>query len=171
MAVMFFSTAAAILLFDLWSKWHVSNHPPPGGRAALVPGLIEIINVKMNEGAAFGLGKGMAPLFVLVSLLASAAMVWVAFRYGRSSRLLTVALGLLLGGALGNVWDRLFCGGKVRDFIDLYIGKWRYPATFNVADAAICFGCGMVFLYSFRKPKKKTQEKGTTRERKKKRGK
>jgi len=168
--IVFLAVAAALLLLDLWSKQfvfrkaqarlHLSTpaetiaavkelgHVPLG---VLIPGVIDV-QASVNMGAAFGLGKGMAHLFLVFSLVASAVVIWIACKYAASSRLLTVALGLLLAGALGNAWDRALHGGIVRDFIDLHLAGWHYPAIFNIADVAICFGCGMIVLHSFRKP-------------------
>ncbi len=106
--------------------------------------------ISRNRGAVFGLGQGMTALLIAFTIFAGAAIVWAQWRYGRSSRLLSTGLGLLLGGAIGNLYDRLLFG-SVRDFIDLYFGSYHWH-TFNIADAAICVGCGFVILFSFRKP-------------------
>ncbi len=98
------------------------------------------LNLSFNSGAAFGLGKGLAPVLAPLGIL----LVLALLGFGRSAltnRPGAIALGLVLGGALGNVGDRLFRehGGSVVDFIDL---QW-WP-IFNVADAAI--SCGVVLL-------------------------
>ena len=133
---------------DLWSKRHVFGALPAGEDYRLIPRLITL-RISLNEGAAFGLGKGMAWLFVAVSVAACAGMAWAVWRYGAGSRLLTIGLGLITSGAIGNLWDRIMHGGVVRDFILLHIGGWTYPAIFNVADVAICVGCAMVLWHSF----------------------
>lgn len=152
MAVIFYGTAAGALALDLWSKWHVFRTLAPGVSYRFVPHVLSL-QPWMNEGAAFGMGRGFGPVFVAVSVAASAAILWGVYRYGRQSGFLTAGLGLLLSGALGNVYDRIFYGWGVRDFLDLHVGGWHYPAIFNVADVAICVGCGMVILYSLRAPK------------------
>lgn len=103
------------------------------------------LNLSYNRGAAFGLGKGLAPLLVAggVALL----VVLAGFSRGLTGRLPTFALGLVLGGAAGNLVDRLFRGhdGAVVDFIDL---QW-WP-VFNVADMAIVCGAILLVLTSGR---------------------
>ena len=151
MAVIFYGTAGVWLGMDLLSKWYVFRALEPGRVYRFIPHVLNL-RLSMNEGAAFSLGRGWGPLFVAFSAVASVVVIWCAHKYGWRSRFLTVALGLLLSGALGNVYDRILLGGRVRDFLDLHVGTWHYPAIFNVADVAICVGCGMVFLYAFRKP-------------------
>lgn len=153
MAVIFYGTTVAALALDLWSKWHVFHTLKMGPTYSFIPHLLSL-RLSMNEGAAFGMGKGWGAFFVIVSLAASAAIIWGAHKYGRHSRFLTVGMGLLLSGALGNVYDRIFHAWQVRDFLDLHLGAWRYPAIFNVADMAICAGCGIIILYSFLAPPK-----------------
>lgn len=103
------------------------------------------LNLSYNRGAAFGLGKGLAPLLVAggVALL----VVLASFSRSLTGRLPTLALGLVLGGASGNLVDRLFRGhdGAVVDFIDL---QW-WP-VFNVADMAIVCGAILLVLTSGR---------------------
>lgn len=103
------------------------------------------LNLSYNRGAAFGLGKGLAPLLVAggVALL----VVLAGFSRSLTGRLPTFALGLVLGGASGNLVDRLFRGhdGAVVDFIDL---QW-WP-VFNVADMAIVCGAVLLVLTSGR---------------------
>ncbi|MGI8684346.1 MAG: signal peptidase II [Acidimicrobiales bacterium] len=98
------------------------------------------LNLSFNSGAAFGLGQGLAPLLVVVGVVMVVALVSIS-RSAGTSMPAVVALGLVLGGAVGNLTDRLFRdhGGSVVDFIDL---QW-WP-VFNVADAAIT--CGAVLL-------------------------
>ncbi len=105
-----------------------------------------------NYGAAFSLlgdaGGWQRWLFVAIAIGVSGALVvWLA-RLPASARFTAVALALVIGGAIGNLWDRL-ARGAVVDFIDLYYGTWHWPA-FNVADMAICVGAGMLVLESLR---------------------
>lgn len=151
----FFAIAALTLLLDLGAKWYVftCRRFAVGTVRPLIPGVLTL-HVSWNPGAAFGFGKGWGTLLVLIALVAAAGIIWAAFKYGPASRLLTAALGLLLGGAAGNVWDRLLHGGQVRDFIDLHLGSLHWPGIFNIADAAITIGCCLVVLSSFRTPRK-----------------
>ncbi len=98
------------------------------------------LNLSFNSGAAFGLGKGLAPVLAPLGILLLLVLLGFA-RSAATTRAGAIGMGLVLGGALGNLGDRLFGGhgGSVVDFIDL---QW-WP-VFNAADAAI--SCGVVLL-------------------------
>lgn len=97
-----------------------------------------------NTGMAFGVGQG-AALWLLIGI-AVAISTWLFLWLLRTGRpVVAVGLGLAIGGALGNVLDRLRLG-SVRDFIDVYWRDWHWPA-FNLADAAIVTGLAMVILF------------------------
>ena len=91
-----------------------------------------------NTGAAFGLFRGRSLLFILISAAASVAIVFFSREIAKLRRFEQVAFGLVLGGALGNLIDRVRTGAVV-DFIDIGFGSLRWPA-FNVADSAITIG-------------------------------
>lgn len=106
-----------------------------------------------NSGAAFSFlsdaGGWQRWFFVGLALIVSVAIVvWVA-RLPKNDKWMAVSLTLILGGALGNVIDRILYG-YVIDFIDVFYGDWHWPA-FNIADSAICVGVVMMLLDSFRK--------------------
>jgi signal peptidase II len=109
------------------------------------------LNLVRNPGSAFGLGRGIGPLLAVVAFV----MVVVLIRLGKvvSTRPTAVALGSVLGGAIGNLLDRLFrpgrgiLGGYVVDFVDL---QW-WP-VFNVADSAIVVGAILLFVLQWREP-------------------
>lgn len=131
------ATAAAVVVLDQLSKSWALRALDDGPRHLL---WTLRLNLSFNSGVAFGLGRGMAPLLVVVAVV----LVVLLSRIGRTMATTAgaaAALGLLLGGAAGNLVDRLFRdhGGAVVDFIDL---QW-WP-VFNVADAAIT--CGAVLL-------------------------
>ena len=102
-----------------------------------------------NDGAIFGLFRDQALLFGIISLAVVAAIVWFHRASGRST-VISLALGLLLGGAIGNMIDR-FRFGYVIDFLDVYVGRYHWPA-FNVADSAICIGIVLLFFDMRKKP-------------------
>ena len=93
------------------------------------------ITLVHNTGALFGLFHGQAVVFGIASLAVIGLIIWYQARTAGSGLLPAVALGLLLGGAIGNLSDRLRMEYVV-DFVDMGIGEWRFY-TFNVADAAI----------------------------------
>jgi signal peptidase II len=126
--------AIAVLVIDQLAKeWIVATLPTPGDQRVLIDGLLTIVHGQ-NSGALFGLLPQSAPIFAVVSLGVVALIVVYHQRAGRGY-LTTVALGLLLGGAIGNLLDRLQFGYVV-DWVDMGIGSWRF-FTYNIADAAI----------------------------------
>jgi len=103
-----------------------------------------------NTGAAFsflaGEGGWQRWFFIVVAVLASGFLVWMLRRGG--NRMLCLGLALILGGALGNLWDRIMLG-RVTDYLLFHYAGWSWPA-FNVADSAITVGAACLILDSFR---------------------
>lgn len=130
---LFAAVALAVLLADQATKALVAAAFAVGEGTEVLGEWLRIVHWR-NSGILFGLLPRTAPAFALVSLLVIAGLVWYHRQAGRGI-LLTLALALLLGGALGNLVDRLRWG-SVLDFVDMGIGAWRFY-TYNVADAAI----------------------------------
>ena len=106
------------------------------------------LRVAGNKGAAWGLFRDLpetwrVPFFVAIAVVAVVVIV-LFYRGARGQKVLSVALTLILGGALGNLTDRVRLGYVV-DFIDSYYGAWHWP-TFNVADIAISVGVGLLLV-------------------------
>jgi len=121
------------------------------GARAVIPGFLNL-SLSKNPGAAFGILRGQNLLLIGISLAAMAFILYMQLRGLRKTVLSSVALGLMLGGALGNLVDRLYLG-VVRDFIDAHLGARHWP-TFNVADMVLCVGAGLLILVMGReKPK------------------
>jgi signal peptidase II len=125
--------------------WVVANYQV-GVPVSIVGDFIRIVP-SHNTGALFGLFRDQAPIFALLSLVVIGLIVWYESRAG-GSMLVTIALGLLLGGAIGNLGDRLRLGYVV-DFVDMGIGTWRWY-TFNVADASISTAVLLLLLIALR---------------------
>ena len=137
---------AAVVLLDQASKQWVASTLALHPSKPIVEGFFHITYVR-NTGAAFSLlaGKSAAfrvPFFALVSLVAGFALVTFVRRTPASQRLVLVACGAVLGGAVGNLVDRLRYG-EVIDFLDLHWRAYYWPA-FNVADS--CISVGVIFL-------------------------
>jgi len=131
--LLFFGLAATVVVLDQLSKaWIVAN-VSPGETVGLIGSYLRLIYSE-NDGGLFGLFKGNALLFAGVSIVVVGLIV--AFhRWSSPSRSTSIALGLLLGGAVGNLVDRIR-DGFVIDFVDMGVGDIRFY-TYNVADAAI----------------------------------
>ena len=143
----------AVLVLDQWTKWLVETHLAGRDSVEVVPHLLNFIHVR-NTGVAFGLfaAHGDAVGTWILTGLGMAALVFVGYYFKVvpiSDRPLLVALALVLGGAVGNLVDRVTTGG-VTDFIDFYVGTYHWH-TFNVADSAITIGIALMVLSTFRK--------------------
>ena len=127
---------------DLLSKWAVGRLNLQPGEELLKEFPIFGIVWTMNKGGIFGLGQGFTPFFVLASLGAIGVILWLLYSAPKDRVGLQITLGMVLAGALGNLYDRIFLGG-VRDFINFHFITW--PA-FNVADVCISVGCCLLVL-------------------------
>jgi signal peptidase II len=151
--------AVAVIAIDQLSKYAVSTTLPLGGTWSPFPGPTPFFQIvyTYNTGVAFGLLKELGPGFFLIPL----AVVVIILLYARKLRgdhwLAPAALGLMLGGALGNVMDRIWLG-HVIDFIDVGIGSTRWY-TSNVADIAIVSGVILLGLATVLDERKVQKEK------------
>ncbi len=141
----FLGLAAVVAVADQLTKAWLVSFLEPGQRTDVAGEYIRLVH-SQNSGALFGLFKDQALLFGLVSIGVVGLIVWFHGNSGRNT-LLSVALGLLLGGALGNMIDRLRLGYVV-DFVDLGIGTLRWY-TFNVADAAVSGAILLLIMSTF----------------------
>jgi len=144
--------AVAVLALDRYTKWLISHRLSMHDSMTVIPGFFRIIHTE-NPGAAFGIFAdspaqwkvGLLIVFSMVALLIVTALLW------KTSHIMTstgVGLALILGGAIGNLWDRIV-SQRVVDFLLFYIGRYQWPA-FNVADSAIVIGaCLLVFEIVF----------------------
>jgi signal peptidase II len=131
--LVFFGLALTVLVLDQLTKAWLTSNLSPGEVMSVIGDYVRLV-YSQNSGALFGLFRDNALLFGIVSIVVIGLIVAYQRQVG-SSLYLSIALGLLLGGALGNVTDRLRLGYVV-DFVDIGIGALRWY-TFNVADAAI----------------------------------
>ncbi len=148
---------AGILLADQLTKLAVVRQfpdPKAHHEMVVVPGFLNLVHLT-NDGAAFSMLKGQNTLLAAISLLAMVGLVYYRRSFDNHHPTAKIALGLLLGGILGNLVDR-FARGSVVDFIHVYIerregGQWSWPA-FNVADSAICIGVLLLFIRAWKSP-------------------
>ena len=145
---LFWWVVAFIVGVDQLTKALVVSSLPAYDSRSIIPGLLDLVHVH-NAGVAFGLLNNLEPPFrwLLTTALALAALVGISYyaRYIRAEeRLARIGLSLILGGALGNLVDRLR-QSYVVDFVDFYWRGWHFWA-FNVADASITIGAIFVFI-------------------------
>ena len=151
--------SALVILADRLTKIWVAANIPMGGAIPVIPRVLRITHWT-NEGAAFSLfAESASPhlvRWVLVSFSAVAALVvlFLLVRLGSRFTATTVALALILAGALGNLHDRVLYGSVV-DFIEVHIFSYHWP-DFNVADSSIVIGACLLMLDSLLPHKEKT---------------
>lgn len=148
----FLLIALAVLALDQWTKWLIESHLPEQSSHEVIPGLLHISHVR-NTGVAFGMfaNGGRDGSSWVLSLFGLVALGLIAVLFHRTSakdRGLLSALAMVMGGAVGNLLDRI-SSGAVTDFIAVYLGSYRWP-DFNVADSAISIGLVLILFDSFR---------------------
>ncbi|MEW6184577.1 MAG: signal peptidase II [Thermodesulfobacteriota bacterium] len=131
-----------VFILDMITKAYIVSHFPLYSSRPVISGFFNLVHIQ-NKGVAFGILGGSAPAWrdILLLLFPVAAMVGIlifTFGYSQQKAGILLALGGILGGAQGNLVDRMRFGGVV-DFLDFFIGTYHWPA-FNVADSAISLG-------------------------------
>jgi len=147
------AVALATLLLDQLTKAAVVGSLGIGQRSPVCGTLVKLTHIR-NSGAVFGMMRGAGTYFTLFSLVAAVVLVVVLFFARRSSMLVRISLGMVLGGAVGNLIDRLRFGAVV-DFIDVGLSESTRWPCFNVADSAITIGVVLLIICSFAKPQER----------------
>jgi signal peptidase II len=140
--------ALAVLLLDRMTKWAIAQTIPLEDAVSIIPGFFRLTHLE-NTGAAFSLfADSTSPFrttllitFSVAALAVVSVLLWKDRSVFNSG---TLALSLILGGAVGNLWDRV-SDGRVTDFLDFFIGVHHWP-PFNIADSAIVAGALLLFL-------------------------
>ncbi|MBM7565734.1 signal peptidase II [Paenibacillus sacheonensis] len=136
--------AVFVLVVDYASKKWV-EHSLAMYETKHVLGDFFIITSIRNKGAAFSILQEKRTLFLIITLIVVAGIVWYLMKNRKSGKVLLLSgLGLVLGGAVGNFIDRLLYG-EVVDFLQFTFGSYVFP-IFNLADSGICIGVGMILL-------------------------
>ena len=156
------ATSLLVVLADRLSKAYIQHSTSLFDSSSIIPGWLRIVHTE-NPGAAFGvLAEGNA--FLRSAVLIGVSMVVLIFvasaLWSRGTAFTAAAtrlgLSLVLGGAIGNLYDRIF-HGTVTDFIEVYHGTWSFPA-FNVADSAITVGAILLLIDLLRPRRKQVEE-------------
>ena len=146
--------AAIVVMVDRLTKAVVADRITLHDSIDVVPGIFRLTHVQ-NQGAAFGLFSDSAfpwkvALLILFSLAALAVVSTLLWKNGNALNATAIALSLVFGGAVGNLWDRV-SSGRVIDFLDFYVGQHHWPA-FNIADSAIVVGALLLLSEIFMAP-------------------
>lgn len=144
--VIFWLLAAGGLVLDLWSKNAVFNwlEQQPNRSYSVIDGFLSLITAQ-NDGAAWSILSGKTFFLVMVSVAAIVLILVLFFFSGKQSRLIHISMGLFAAGVSGNLFDRIFNDGLVRDFIDVYYRNYHWP-TFNIADSLLCIGVVLLII-------------------------
>ena len=142
------SVGAIVVFLDQLTKWLIREIVLGTGRDIEVTGFFNIVEV-WNRGVSFGLFASDSPWtpYLLSALAIAISIVLIVWLRKAETTFLALALGFVIGGAIGNVFDR-FIWGRVYDFLDFHAAGYHWPA-FNVADAAISVGVALVLLDGF----------------------
>ena len=150
---------------QLLSNPHWSPIPPHDG-VVVIPGRILNLRLVLNDGAVFGIGSQQRGFFILFTIAALAIAGWIFSKHTDALHTIShVAIGCILGGGLGNLFDRLFIG-RVRDFMHLFPDRhlpfdWSWPGgntelfpwIFNSGDVLLLSGMGLLMIYFWKQPK------------------
>ena len=142
------SVGAIVVVLDQLTKWLIRDVVLDTARYIEVTGFFNIVEV-WNRGVSFGLFASDSPWtpYLLSALAIAISIVLIVWLRKAETTFLALALGFVIGGAIGNVFDR-FIWGRVYDFLDFHAAGYHWPA-FNVADAAISVGVALILLDGF----------------------
>lgn len=136
---------------------------PPHNGVVAIPGRLLNFRLVLNDGAVFGIGSQKRSFFIVFTILALCIAGWIfAKNTTKNSTIAHIGLGLVLGGGLGNLYDRIFIG-RVRDFMHMFPDRhlpfsWPggntewFPWIFNVGDVLLLTGMGLLMFYYWRQP-------------------
>jgi signal peptidase II len=152
--VLYYIIAVLIIALDQLTKWMVVKQMEVGESIEIIPNFLYITSHR-NRGAAWGILQGQMWFFYIITVLVIAVLVIYIQRLKKEEKWLGIALGLMLGGAIGNFIDRVW-RKEVVDFINTYIFTYDFP-IFNVADSALVIGVGLIFVLTLFEGKTKKE--------------
>ena len=135
------------LVLDLWTKKIAFDYLERQGTDTIpvIDGFLQLV-MRLNKGAAFGMASGQTHLLIAISAIALAIILAIFLFGGIRQRLMHIALGLFAAGVCGNLYDRIFNHGSVRDFIDVVYWPGKHWPAFNLADTMLCVGVGLLII-------------------------
>ncbi len=154
--MLYFAVAALVVILDQSFKriiWEIYKFD---GGTDIIDGVLRI-TLSKNTGAIMGILSGSKNLLLVITIVSIAALIFFAYRMRYAPVTKRVYLGLIIGGAFGNMIDRI-ATGEVLDFIDMGIGQYRWP-TYNVADIAVTVGAVLLILGFMRPSRSSHKEK------------
>ncbi|EIJ81570.1 lipoprotein signal peptidase [Bacillus methanolicus PB1] len=143
----YYIIALFVILLDQITKWLIVKKMELGESIEIIENFLYITSHR-NRGAAWGILQGQLWFFYAITVIVIIGIVYYIQKAAKGKLLLGVSLGLMLGGAIGNFIDRVFCK-EVVDFIQTFIFKYNFP-VFNIADSALVIGVILLMLQMFR---------------------
>lgn len=143
--------ALLVVLFDRWTKHLVAARLPMYSHIQIIPGFFRLTHTE-NTGAAFSLfadspSHWKTTMLIAFSVIAMIVVLALLWKQKKALTMTGIALSLILGGAMGNLWDRV-ASGRVIDFLLLYFKQYQWP-VFNLADSAIVVGASLLVIELF----------------------
>lgn len=145
--LIFWPLMAVGIALDLWTKQAVFSWltARPHNELSIIKGFVTLV-MRENSGAAFSIAVGQTPQLIAISIVALIVVVAI-FIFGNVQRKITqIALALFTAGIIGNLYDRIFNNGFVRDFIDVVYWPGKHWPAFNVADSMLCVAVGLLLI-------------------------
>ena len=144
--LIFWPVAIFGFALDLWTKKAVFEWLRQRGSGfTIIDGFLTFVTT-VNEGAAFGIASGQRYLLITISIIAMMLIFTMFFFSSTKRRLMQAAFGLFAAGVAGNLYDRIFNYGQVRDFIDVIYWPGRHWPAFNLADSMLCIGVAIIVI-------------------------
>ena len=157
--MLYFAVAAIVVILDQASKRIIWEAYKQTGGTDLIDGFLRI-SLSKNAGAVLGILSGSRALLISVTILSVIILILFAHRMRFAPVSKRICIGLIFGGAFGNLIDRI-ATGEVLDFIDMGIGSYRWP-TYNVADIAVTVGAVLLIYGFIRHPGKEMETESPT---------
>lgn len=141
--ILYYLIALIVIVIDQVTKWLVVTYMKLSEQIPIIEGFFYLTSHR-NKGAAWGILQNQMFFFYIVTVIVVIGVIYYLHKHAKGDTLLSIALSLILGGAIGNFIDRLF-RKEVVDFLDFKIFGYDFP-IFNVADSSLVIGVGLVFI-------------------------
>ena len=148
--LIFWPIVVAGIAADLWTKSAIFNwlYNSQNSTYTVIKGFFRLV-LAQNDGAAFGIASGQKHLLTAISVIALLLIILIFLFCHIKHKLMTIALAMFTAGICGNLYDRVFNDGHVRDFIDIVYWPGKHWPAFNVADSLLCIAMALILISSF----------------------
>ncbi|WP_141431261.1 signal peptidase II [Bacillus sp. 03113] len=154
--MLYYIIALFVITLDQLTKWLIVKNMEIGESITIIDHFLYIVSHR-NQGAAWGILQGKMWFFYLITVVVIIGIIYYIQKAAKGKRLLGVALGMMLGGAIGNFIDRVV-RKEVVDFINTYIFGYDFP-VFNIADSSLVIGVGLLMIQMLKEEREAKKEK------------